>query len=456
MHLWARAHNQLEDKDPSPYKQHLMTQGQQVESLARQYLEGLILAKYGQAELIWQCPYNDGQYEIRVDALIYDQQAKVYDLYEIKSSTSVKKDTEMDLTFQVLLLEGLLPLRHYYSVHINKTYQLRDAINIDGFFIHEELSERVEKRREAVTAARQAALAVTQTPSPQPGFACTKPLSCPCPNLCHSNLPVRPIYDLPNIGRKAAELREMGITTIEDIPESFGLSIKQRKYARAALTGQPEVDKPAIQDALGALEYPLYFLDYETFNPVLPLFNGYHPYEHIVFQYSLFRTENPGDDPIYFECLLTAPRDPAPEIIPHLLHNLGPSGSVVVWNQSFEAHRNKDLARHCPEHAERLLGINDRLFDLMQVFKDGRYVHPDFHGSASLKAVLPVLFPGLNYQNLPISQGEEAMLHWYRIVTGQIPEKEIPEVEAAMKAYCRLDTLGMIKILTYLQEIIRS
>jgi len=456
MHLWARAHDQLEKESPSLYEQYLMTQGQQVEFLARQYLEGITLPDYAQADLIWQHPYDDGRYKIRVDALIFDKQAEVYDLYEIKSSTFIKKDTEIDLTFQVLLLEGLLPLRHCYLVHIDKTYQQGDAIDIESFFVHEELSDRVAKRREDVAAAREAALAVTQMPSPQPGFACTNPQSCPCPDLCHPNLPDRPIYDLPYIGRKAAKLRKMGITAIEDIPEDFNLNIKQRKHAKAARIGQPVVDKPAIRDALERLKYPLYFLDYETFNPALPLFPGYHPYEHIVFQYSLFRRDNLREDPRHSERLLTDMRDPAPELVPHLLNNLGLSGSVVVWNQRFEAHRNEDLAQHCPEYAERLLGINNRLFDLMQIFKDGYYVHPDFHGSASLKAVLPVLCPDLTYENLQISRGEEAMLHWYWIVTGQIPEKEIPEVEAAMKAYCHLDTLGMIEILNHLQEYIRS
>ena len=455
MHLWARAHGQLEEK-PSLYEQHLMKQGQQVEGLARQYLEGVILPEYQQAELIWQRPFDNGKYEIRVDALIHDQQANAYDLYEIKSATSVKKDYEIDLTFQVLLLEELLPLRQTTLVHINRDYQQGDRIDIKNYFTHEEISSRVAKRRKSVAALRDAAYATAQMPSPQSDFACTKPQSCPCPALCHPNLPEHPVYDIPYIGKKAAELREMGITAIQDIPQNFDLNPKQRKHTRAAVTGKPVVDKPAIRGSLDSLKYPLYFLDYETFNPALPLFPGYHPYEHIVFQYSLFRVDQPGSEPQHTDCLLTAPRDPAPEIVRHLLKDLGNSGAVIVWNQVFEAQRNKDLAIHCPGDAGRLLGINERLYDLMKIFKDGHYVHPDFHGSASLKAVLPILCPNLKYEDLQISQGEEAMLAWYWIVSGQIPEKEIPGVETALKAYCRLDTFGMIAILNKLREILRS
>ncbi len=456
MHLWARSHDQLEQESPSLYEQHLIAQGGQVESLAHQYLQEFILPKYEKTEFIWQGTYQDRKYQIRVDALIHDQQAKAYDLYEIKSSTSVKKDHEIDLTFQVLLLEDQLPLRDVFILHINKTYQHGGALDLAAFFTLEELSAEVEQRRETIAMAREAALAITHLPGPRPEFACTKPKACPCPSLCHPHLPEHPIYDIPYIGKKALQLREMGVAAIKDIPASFDLNNKQQVHYQAVKTNQPVIDPPAIRDSLEALRYPLYFLDYETFNPAVPLFPDYRPYEHIVFQYSLFRTKQPGAEPEHFECFLTALEDPAPKIVPHLLENLGPAGSVIVWNKAFEASRNKDLAKHCPEHTGRLLAINERLYDLMLIFRNGHYVHPDFHGSASLKAVLPILCPALGYENLQISQGEEAMLTWYRIISGQIPEAEIPEYERAMKAYCRLDTYAMIAILNRLNDLIRS
>jgi len=456
MHLWARAHGRLADQSPSAYKQHLMAQGQEVEALGLQYLEKFVLPDYKQAELVWQQAFDDGQYEIRVDALIHDLAANAWDLYEIKSATSVKKEYEQDVAFQVLILEAHLPLRRTFILHINRDYRHQDPLDLAGFFSLEKVTESVTDQREAVAAAREEALAIARMPSPPPGFACTKPRTCPCPDLCHPGLPPQSIYDLPYIGKKVLELRKMGVTAIEDIPAGFNLNSKQRKHALAVKSGQPVIDPPAIRESLENLTYPLYFLDYETFAPAVPFFSGYHPYEHIVFQYSLFVISHPGEEPKHYECLLTEPEDPSPKLVPHLLNNLGLKGSVIVWNQSFEAHRNLELAGHCPDYAERLIGINDRLFDLMMVFKDGHYVHPDFHGSASLKAVLPVLCPDLGYEDLAIGQGEEAMLAWYWIVSGRIPDESIAEYETNLKAYCRMDTYGMITILDKLREIIRS
>ena len=455
MHLWAKTHDLIQEKAHTPYEQHLIQQGQQVEALAKDHIKNNLLPNYSDAQLLWQPTYNDSQFEIRADALIWDKAADVYDLYEIKSSTSLRKEHEYDLTFQVLLLETFLNLRHINILHINKSYQHSGEINLAQFFTIHEISDKVNKRREDVLELRQAAWHITQMSQPEPSFACTKPRSCPCPNLCHPNLPENPIYNIPYIGKKAHLLREMGITDMGSIPSTFKLNDKQLKHVRAVNKGQPLIDKDAIRDALEPLEYPLYFLDYETFNPAIPLFPNYRPYEQIVFQYSLHIIRQPAANPEHYECLITENIDPAPLIVRDLLKNLGAQGSVIVWNQSFEAQRNRDLAIHCPSFRAQLDSINYRLYDLMKIFKDGLYVHPDFHGSASLKAVLPVLCPELRYESLEISNGEEAMMTWYWLQTGMPDPETLAETEAALKAYCKLDTYAMVAIFNHLQNLIR-
>ena len=453
MHLWAKSHEQLQLKTKTLYEQHLIQQGQRVEALARDYVETYLLPGYDAGQLFWQPSYNDGKFEIRADALIFDKIEETYDLYEIKSSTGVRKDHEYDVTFQVLLLEEILNLKRINILHINKNYQHSGNLDIQNFFSIEDVTEKVEKRREDVAILRQEALAVSQLASPDPSFACTNPTTCPCPDLCHPNLPNNPVYDIPYIGRKAEQLREMGIIEIQAIPDDFNLNIKQQKHVQAVNSGAPVIDEKAIQESLSTLEYPLYFLDYETFNPAIPLFPNYHPYEHIVFQYSLHVINQPGDEPEHFESLITEKRDPAPLIVPHLVNNLGPKGSVIVWNQRFEAHRNQDLGTHCPSYGSQLENINDRLYDLMLIFRNGWYVHPDFHGSASLKAVLPVLCPELSYQDLAISKGEEAMMTWYWLQTSDLSQEELEQTRTAMREYCKLDTFAMVAILEKLEKI---
>jgi hypothetical protein len=453
MHLWAKTHGKLEQKPLTPYEQHLLKQGQQVESLASEYIETVLLHQYSHARVLWQPAYDDGRFEIRADALIFDQDAGLYDLYEIKSSTSIHPEHKLDLTFQVLLLESILELRHVYLLHIDKTYRHGDVLDLERFFLIEELSQEVEKHRQDVDRWRHEALEVIEMEKPLPAFACTKPKTCPCPSLCHPGLSDHPVYDIPYIGRKAGQLREMGVTDIKDIPATFNLNSKQKKHYQSVKSGQALIDREAIRSALAGLTFPLHFLDYETFNPAVPLFHGYRPYEHIAFQYSLFVLQAPGADPQHYDCLLTDGSDPAPVFVPHLLGHIQDQGSVIVWNQSFEAHRNLDLTEHCPQYADQLMNINGRLFDLMLVFKEGLYVHQDFHGSASLKNVLPVLCPNLHYDDLMISNGEEAMLTWIQIIEGKYPPEQQREIETALLKYCEMDTYGMVAIWEKLRNL---
>jgi hypothetical protein len=454
MHLWARVHHQLRETVPSPIEQFRMEQGQKVEALAREFIENNLMERYANAQLLWQTPFDDGKFEIRTDALIWDKSADVYDLYEIKSSTKVQTDHEYDVTFQALLLEEILKLRQVAIIHINNEYQMGENLDLLDYFTITDVTEKIQKRRAQVSELREMALLVSKLSEPGMDLACKKPKTCPCPDLCHPDLPDHAVFQLPYIGKKAVDLREMGITAIKDIPDSYPLNDTQFKHVRSVKLNTPVVDCDAIERSIATLEYPLNFLDYETFNPAIPLFGGYHPYEHIVFQYSLFVVSAPGEEPEHFECLITGPQDPAPIFVSHLLKHLTVEGSVIVWNQSFEAQRNKELALHCPQYAERLLGINDRLYDLMRIFKDGHYVHPAFRGSASLKAVLPVICPELGYDDLAISNGEQAMLTWYQIQAGNILHDDLPQIEAQMKDYCRLDTFGMIAILEKLKELI--
>jgi hypothetical protein len=454
MHLWAKTHDALAEREPSLLVQHILEQGQQVEALARQFLEDHIHSAYDSAKLLWQTAVNDGRYEIRTDGLVYDKAAESYDLYEIKSSSKVKQEHEYDLTFQSLVLEAAsMPLRAIYLIHINNDYVLQNDLELDPFFVIEEISAKVEKRREDVRKLREAAWQVSQSPKPLAEFACTHPKTCPCPALCHPDLPEHSIYDLPRIGRKAADLREKGILDIRDIPVNYPLNAKQAQHAQAVQSGEALIDPPAIQTWLDELSYPLHFLDFETFAPAVPLFTGYRPFEQVIFQYSLYTIAQPGADPKHHACLITDRADPEPPLAADLLQHLRPQGSVLVWYAPFERNRNRDLAAHCPDLSEALLAINTCLRDLMTPFSAGWFIHPEFHGSASLKAVLPVLCPDLDYADLKIQDGQEAMLTWYRLQMEDVTPEEQAEVREAMLAYCQRDTYGMVAIWNKLQNL---
>jgi len=446
LHLWAEKQGKIETV-PSPYDLHLMEQGKEIEKLANVFLQGHFATS--DHELISQKTFTDGDYQARVDVLALDTSKQVYDIYEIKSSTSVHKDYIYDVAFQHIACKVSIPVRNVYLVLLNKEYVRSGEVDIDQLFVVEDLTEESENIRDEIVTAREGARKVVAQES-------VKPNSCPCPSLCHPELPEYPIYNVPRLNQKKARgLLSSKVLDIKNIPDDYPLSDRQNQHVMAVKQGKPLIDIAVITGELQQLEYPLYFLDYETYNPAVPLFDGYKPYQHIVFQYSLHVIPEQGSDPEHFECLITEDGDPGIKIVRHLAQHMSQSGSVVVWNKSFEVSRNKDMAEMYPEHSDFLLGINDRIYDLMDCFSKGYYIHPDFQGSASIKNVLPVLVDDrdLKYEGLPISKGDEAMLAWADIITGLVPSEQISEMRENLLRYCELDTLAMVRIWEVLSEI---
>ncbi len=456
LHLWAAKHGRIEVQ-PTLYEQHLMEQGREIETLARKFLKKNYLSG-SNLEIESEVTFQDGIFQSRADVVARDPRTGEMDLYEIKSATSIRKEDQYDVTFQRLVCEATETVRDVFIVHVNKEYSHSGELGLGEMFLVVNMNEAIADLRQEVAESRQRAALIIHEPSPDALEPCLRPNNCKCPSLCHGQLPDYPIYNLPYLHRtRILDLRSRGINAIGEIPEDFPLSETQLKHKEAVDRGQPVIDLPAIQKELDKLEFPLSFLDYETYGPGLPFFPGYRPYQAIVYQYSLHVLEEEGGELKHFELLLTGRKDPGKRFIEGLIRDLPDSGSVVVWNQPFEGGKNAEMAERYPAYAEELLEINQRMYDLMLIFKKGYYIDPEFGGSASLKNVLPVLVPEFRgeYAGLEISNGEEAMLAWGEIWEETIAEEELPRVRKDLLAYCRLDTLAMVKIYEKLVEVAR-
>jgi hypothetical protein len=446
LHFWASKHNQLENDEPSAFARFLMEQGRAIEEPAKEYIVECMANQFSRYKFFWQPTYTDGEFQIRADAVIYDQDAGEYDLIEIKASTNIKPEHRYDMTFQALVFEANLPLRDSYLVYLNKEYVRQGEVDIKQLFIAEKLTSDVNELKEVVQHKRVEAVRIARLNSPDPLDGCLRPRECICPSLCHPNLPENPIFNIPRIGKKALDLKEKGILSIKDIPDDYPLSARQLQEVQMVKTDQPIIQHEAIREQLAALQFPLYFLDYETNNPSIPHFDGFHPFQHIVFQYSLHRIDTPDAELQHFEYLSTEPEHPEPRLLEPLSKQIKGSGTVVVWNKPFEIGRNKEMAERHPKYAEFLSDLNVRVFDLMTIFSRGLYLHPRFEGSASIKNVLSILVPSLCYASLNISEGSEAMLTWWRLVNEDIPAEEKDKTIQDLLQYCKLDTLAMVEI----------
>jgi hypothetical protein len=84
--------------------------------------------------------------------------------------------------------------------------------------------------------------------------------------------------------------------------------------------------------------------------------------------------------------------------------------------------------------------------------------HPRFEGSFSLKFVLPALVPALSYKDLVIMDGMVASVEIARLlfVVGKVRSDERDELRRHLLAYCKRDTLAMVKLLQCLRGLTRG
>ena len=273
-----------------------------------------------------------------------------------------------------------------------------------------------------------------------------------CDNFFKFN-PHVPEYSVHHIvtGNKLKLLLADGIVDIKNIPEGFDLTDIQNDKVNLQVTGRPQINKEAIEKTLSELVFPIYFLDYETYGSPIPFLDGYKTNQQIVFQVSVHKLNEDGTLE-HFEYLADKLNGATRGLIDTLKEHISPIGSVVVWYESFEKGRNAELAELYPEDSGFLEDLNNRVFDLMKVFKKD-YLHPDFLGSASIKKVLPVLLPELSYKSLDIQDGTMALSEWEKMIKGDMEQKDVTKTRENLLKYCALDTLAMVEIYKKLKEL---
>jgi hypothetical protein len=248
------------------------------------------------------------------------------------------------------------------------------------------------------------------------------------------------------------DLLKRGVLRIADIPANYPLSDKQAIQRAVAISGKPHVKRTQIDSFLNGLEYPVHFLDFETFSPAIPLFDGTRPYQQIPFQFSLHILREAGAKAEQRKFLTEGRNDPRSEFMRRLKAAVEPSGSILAFNAAFEKGRIKECAEVFPQYASWVTEVNRRIIDLLIPFKAFNFYHRDQGGSASMKMVLPAL-TGKDYNSLDIQDGGTASREFLRVTFGEVSESERKRVRRALEQYCGQDTDGMVWIVEALRGV---
>lgn len=380
-------------------------------------------------------------------------------MIEVKSSTGVKDYHLPDVAIQKYVLEQLgLTVFHPCLMHLNRDYVYDGkSYQVDRLFTIADLKEEIEDIEQELPeriAEQWEALKLSHPPEIIPGLHCSDPFTCDFYEVCNQPFPEDWIGYLPRMGSKVEQLNEMGIHSIHNIPDNFPLSTNQSRARDCFRFNQPYYDE-ALAWELEELNYPLYFMDFETVFPALPRYKGMRPYDHIPFQWSVHLQKTPDTEPEHHDFLHTDNSDPRETFITSLLSVLEnyENAPIMVYS-SFELTRLNDLARWFPKYAKRIAKVQSRLWDLLPVIRNNVY-HPKFLGSFSIKNVLPALVPEMSYDDMEVADGEAAGLAYEKIISEKLETDEREKLKQALLEYCKQDSLAMIKLLDHLSEIVK-
>ena len=466
--LWLQEHDPARASPRTPAQQRILDQGTEVGRLATEGFRGGVLvaaaphereralaetrrALASGAPAVVEASFLHHRTLVRVDVLRRAAPG-VWDLIEVKSTTELKEEHLPDAAVQRFVAEGSgLRLAGVFLMHLNPGCAFPDLSNL---FVLEDVRQPVAALQPEVGGKLGDFLRLLDEPA-EPrvplGPQCTRPWECEIMAYCWRHVPEVSVFNVPLLKSEAkAELAAAGILDIAAIPAGFPLPPISRRFVDLYLGGRAQVDWPAIRRELEGLEFPLFFLDFETDNPAVPRFEGLHPYGQIPFQFSCHRLAADGDLR-HFEYLHQDPSDPRPPLAGALGEALGPEGTLVAYNAGFEKRVLQELAAFLGKGplSKALEKAASRLWDLLGIFKD-HYLDPAFGGSNSLKKVLPVLLPGFSYEGLEVAGGEEAQVAWERLIG--LPEaEERHRLSAALRAYCRQDSLAMVEIYRFLK-----
>jgi predicted RecB family nuclease len=448
----------------------LMEQGRQVGKLARRLFPAGLEVRTGDhneairitqelianpdVPTIFEAAFENDGVVVRVDILNRRGNGR-WRLIEVKSSASMKEEHSEDVAIQYRVLSNCgLDVASCHLATVNRQYSFPGG-DIDPwrFFRIRNLTRKVKNLQPKLIFQLRSefrVLAMPTAPELPTGKHCSTPVLCEFFDHCNPPRPDDHIGYLPYIHANAVEeLEEMDVESICDIPDDYNLTEIQRRASMCVQTGQPWFS-PELPAELGKLEYPLYFLDFETINPAIPRFSGARPFDHLCFQWSVHVQREPGAELEHCEFLAQDSGDPRLAFISSLCRNVGDRGSVVVYNEGFERQRLSELAGWLPEFAVRISNIQARLWDLLPLIRNHVY-DPAFVASYSLKAVLPALVPEMTYDGMAVADGMDAGLAWESLIrTSDVAERE--RLRKALLDYCGQDTLAMLKLLKVLQN----
>ncbi len=452
--LYLSVHHYGLGTPPTEAQQARFDAGHRVGELAQQrYPEGVLIAEdhfrhaeavestrraiAGGVPAIFEAAFAHDNVKVRVDVL-RRLDGGGFELIEVKSTGSYQPDKHLaDAAIQLHVLLGSgIDVRCVSLMHLNREYVYPGGEHdpLEALTATDITDEAFAYLADVPghLARMMDTLALSDVPDAPEGVSCERPYECEFLSWC-----------------------------TRDVPEPD-------------LSGEVVTD-PAVMRRLEGLPFPLYFVDFETINPALPVFPGTSPFQVAKVQWSVHSLHADGTLEHAEFLVRDASTDPSSEFMETLFDALGHTGTFVHYG-TYERTALVDIALRNPEWrqplVDRIPGFYDALarklaehgvsyadlqrpsdsglvaFDLgMRIVRPG-CTHPVFGENGwSIKRAIQVLAPDLPpYAALVVSDGEQSMSATEEMLAHDTPREHAARIRADLLEYCKQDTLAMVEI----------
>jgi CRISPR/Cas system-associated exonuclease Cas4 (RecB family) len=424
-----------------------------------------------------------------VDILVRNDDG-TYTINEVKSSkqtetrkyNGVKEKYVIDAAYQQYVLEKCgIKVSKVCVVLLSNTYVMGEELDLEKYFVECDVTEYAKEFQDVVESKLvEIESVINGGNEPETVFtkncnycdyfvycAKAKGVLTPSPfDLYDINFDEKcelynegiSFFDIPAIEKKLNDISSKNKTKSKKTRKLGLATCNQITYYNRP--NDTYIDKMEIKKFLDSLKFPLYSLDFETYESIVPEFSGQQANTQYSFQYSLHVIKDVNDimcdeDLEERHFIDLSGRDIRRNIAERIVKDIPAGACIIACNMITESGIIKKLAECFKDLHDHLMSF--RYVDPQDLFQKGYYYNSRMGRSFSLKSILPALYPDekdMNYQNLDgeVKNGREAMNAILK--AKELEGEALEKYKKDLIEYCALDTYAIVKVLKKLYEAI--
>lgn len=385
----------------------------------------------------------------KIDILTRDESG-AWQIIDIKAGGKGKKKYISDMAYESLVASKTLPfISKVVMFLLSKDFRLGKPV--EELFSKIDCSEEVFAKAKELEDLFPYCKEIVYSKQPKEKYLKLMCKNCALFPECTGKDIEYHIFDLPRLSQLVFDkLAEMKIWQVKDIPPETELKPLQKIVKDCILNNKIFIN-PELKNELKKIVFPAYYLDFESVMTIYPLYKDIAPHSQITTQYSVHKCDAIDHITDHFEYIADHKRDCRRTIAQNLIDIFGDTGSIITYS-SFEKNIILKLGNLYPDLLSKLELIADRIVDFEEILRNN-YYDRRFHGRTSIKKVLPIMIPEMNYDSLKIGEGEVALSAFAYMAMGLYNEDKIKETKKNLLEYCKQDTLALVEMHKFLAEV---